>query len=59
MDNIKLKCKIDGCKRKIAIKKHGLCRAHVARYYKWGTCSTEIPVMKYGKKQPYDLNKDK
>ena len=27
------KCQVEGCKRNIAVVKHGLCKAHANRYY--------------------------
>jgi hypothetical protein len=30
------KCSVDGCKRPIAIPKHGLCKAHLNRFYRTG-----------------------
>lgn len=51
-------CVIKGCKRKIAVKKHGLCKAHTNRLYKTGTPGeTKITVRKTHKPFKAQLEK--
>jgi hypothetical protein len=44
-------CKIKNCKNLIAVKKHGLCRGHLARFYLGKKVEGELT--KYNKYKPY------
>jgi len=46
------KCQVEGCKRKVAVVKHGLCKAHANRYYWKGTPGTG-EILKRKRHEPY------
>jgi len=49
------KCKVKGCSRKIRVKKHMLCSAHLARYMKTGEVNPSVKVRKYDKIKPFTV----
>jgi hypothetical protein len=49
------KCKVDGCKRLVAVKKHGLCEPHRLRYYRTGEVGSG-KIRSYKPHKPF--NKD-
>lgn len=52
-----VKCKIEGCLRPIALKKHGLCRGHYMRWYQGRPM--EGPIQSRQPVEPYNPKKSK
>jgi hypothetical protein len=52
--NKKETCIIKNCKRPMRIKKHGLCKPHLERYYKYGTVDPS-PIRELKRHKPFDL----
>lgn len=49
---MKNKCGVAECDLEIAVKKHGLCKAHTERYYRHGHPGTE-KILSRKKHKPY------
>lgn len=49
------KCKVNGCKRIMKVKKHGLCGAHLERLRRIGDVKPSQKVRKYVKMEPFVL----
>jgi len=49
------KCKVNGCKKKMKVKKHGLCGAHLMRFQRYGDVRPTQRVRKYVKMEPFVL----
>lgn len=45
-------CVVDGCPEPIAVKKHGLCYAHLRRYYRHGEVGSG-KIVKRTKQAPF------
>ena len=52
------KCQAKGCKRKVVVKKHGLCRTHAVRLYLTGVIG-EGKIRKYKRYEPFKLSEEK
>ena len=48
-------CAVKGCRRKVDILKHKLCKAHVQRLYKWGNPLPEKKIAKRTIHNPYHI----
>lgn len=49
------KCRAPKCIRQVEIKKHGLCRTHLARFYRNGNVGSR-PIKPKKDFRPYDAN---
>lgn len=47
------KCRVNGCDRKIAVVKHGLCKAHANRYY-WNGHPGTGEILKRKRHAPFN-----
>lgn len=51
-----MKCKVNGCKRDIYVKKHGLCKRHTERFYKTGDIG-DAKIREWNSREPYETPK--